>query len=451
MRPQSLARSLVTVGLAVGVALAIAGYWLVTSGALTPLEGDSYELRMTVPSSAGLVSGSSARMAGIKVGRVTAVERRASGARLTLKINAKHAPLPRDSEGTLRLRTLVGESYVSITRGRSRAELPDGGALPLQRGTDYVEVDQILSVLRGKTRERAKALFQGLGRGLDERGRQLNDTVDDASGFISSASPVVDVLHRERRQLARLVDNLGFVMRAVGERGQAIRNASRDARTTFQAVGESDRGVRAMLAALPGAMRQARTTAGTLRRVSLTATPTISDLAGTVRALDPALRRLRPAAHTARATVRAIDRAAAPLTRTLREVRKLSGPVTKAIPEIRQVFCQLNPAVSYLRPYAKDITNVVVNLGSTTNFYDATGHAARLFLTLGSNDMAALTPPMAKTVDQLLRHGLVGRLTGKRGYRPYPKPGKVDDMASGFGVSGPDAVREPYVRVKAGC
>lgn len=451
MSQRPILRSLIPVLLASGVALAIAVYWLSMSGSLGGIEGGKYTVKVVAPSAAGLASGTSVRMAGIPIGRVSAVRRRPDGALIALKIKDKYGPLPSDSLAAIRLRTLVGENYISITRGRSAQRISDGGLLPLDHANEYVEVDQILSVLRGKTRERTRQMFRGLARGLDGHGTQLNNTVDDVGGFIRGASPVVDVLHRDRQQIARLVDNLGSVTRAVAERGASLRAAAQDSRTTFQSIAASDSAVRALLAELPGTMRQARLTSQTLRRVSATASPTITDLAGTIRALGPAVRELWPAAKTARTTVHELGAASPALTTTLAQLRRFSGPAAKALPKLSAVFCQINPALEYLRPYAKEIPTVLQDLGSTTNWYDATGHAARLFATIGSNDLGAFTPTMAKMVDTLLTAGLIGKRGPMRGYNPLPKPGNVGDVTDGAGVSGPSDVHQHYPRIKAAC
>jgi phospholipid/cholesterol/gamma-HCH transport system substrate-binding protein len=451
MSRQSVFKSVWPVAAASVVALAIALYWLDTSGSLGPLSGATYGVKMTVPTAAGLAPGTAVRMAGVRIGRVGSIQRIDAGARIALKIDDKYAPLPTGSTAALRLRTLVGENYVSVDRGRGIGHIPDNGIVPMQRGREYVEVDQILSQLRGKTRERAQKMFVGLGVGLHGQGRRLNDVLDDASGFVQSASPVVDELNRDRRQVARLVDNLGNVTRAVGERGASLRHAARDAQTTFQTIAASDSSIRSALAVLPATMRQARTTSDTLRRVSDTATPTITSLASTVRALGPSVAALRPAAQTARSLVRELGAAAPPLTTTVKRLRQVSGPASSALPAIGKIFCQTNPALDYLRPYAEDIPRVLQDLGSTTNYYDANGHAARLFATFGSNDLAALTPTTAKMVDTLLRAGAIGKHTSAHGYDPLPAPGKLDDLTRGRGIAGPSDVKEKYPRIKAAC
>lgn len=435
---------------AVAVTTACAVYWLAESGSLSRLAG-GYEVKMATPSAAGLGTGTSVRMAGLNIGRVTSIERRGSGALVTMRLDGDHGPLPRDSSGAIRLRTLVGENYITIAKGRARETLPDGGVLAADRGNEYVEVDQILSVLKGKTRERAQDMLQGLGKGLDGKGDELNSVLDDGGGFIREASPVVDLLHEDRARVARLIDNLGAVMRVVADRGASIRTASQDARTTFQAIGERDTAVENTLVALPPTLRQVRSTTRMLQAVSTRATPTVVDLTKTLSALTPVLRRLGPAATTGRQLVTELDRTAPRATTLVENLGRTAPVVAQTLPHVRQVLCEVNPALQYLRPYAKEIATVLQNLGSVTNWHDRTGNAARLFATLSSDDLAGFTPQVAKFVDELMGLGAVGGLGPMRGYDALPAPGTIGQLKDGLGVSGPSDVKKPYPRITAAC
>src|SRR5947208_1211272 len=211
----------------------------------------SYHVRVLAPQVSSLTRASNVMIAGLPAGRVLSVKRQGGSAEVELELNKESAPLPRDSRFAVRLRTLVGENYIELYPGKSHDMLPSGSVLPLRQDLEYVEGDEILDTLQGQTRQRARQLIQGLGSGVDDRGPQLNRVVAGAAGTISGAGTVLQVLNGDRNRLARLIDDLGEVTRAVGARGAAVRSLARNARVTFQSIAERDDAVRALLDAMP--------------------------------------------------------------------------------------------------------------------------------------------------------------------------------------------------------
>ncbi len=84
----------------------------------------TYELELESPSAANLVRGNEVRIGGARVGSVDAISaaRREDGstfALLTLKLERRVAPLPKDSTFLIRTRSVLGQKYVEVTRGTS--------------------------------------------------------------------------------------------------------------------------------------------------------------------------------------------------------------------------------------------------------------------------------------------------------------------------------------------
>ena len=110
-----------------------------------------------------------------------------------------------------------------------------------------------------------------------------------------------------------------------------------------------------------------------------------------------------------RAVVSELGRAAPPLQGTLRRLRLLAPSTVRALPQVRAILCQVNPMAKYLRPYAEDVATLLNNMGSVTNYYDATGHAARIYVTVGPKDSAIASEANARLVNALLATGSMSR------------------------------------------
>lgn len=449
MRRRGTVSHALTLVLAASMAVAFFAVWLQRSGALPG--GGSYVVNAALPAASNLTPGSSVRIAGVRVGRVSKIERSGTAVVVRLQIDDAHAPLPSDSRVQVRLRTLVGENYIAVEPGRSGTTIPAEGFVPISQAGDYVEVDQILSALRGKTRERARQAIQSLGGVVGHRGLKLNALVRGAAGFVNTAKPIIATLDQQHGAVARLVDNVGVLSAEVGSRGRQLRTAAAGATGTLNEIAASDAAVRRSLRAMPGTLDQVERTSKTLQDASGRAAPVIAELAGAVTDLDPAIRTLRPASQQGRNVLRVADRVAPSLTTTLEALKRTAPNITAAVPAVRAAMCQLNPMAAFLRPYTPELAAVLSGLASTTNYYDASGHAARLYVMFSPKTLGVQTPETASIIESLLKTGILGTLGGVRGYDGYPAPGAVNQTSVGAGITGPGEVTKKYIRVQPRC
>ncbi|MCW3010708.1 MAG: Virulence factor Mce family protein [Solirubrobacterales bacterium] len=440
---------LVTVAVAIVVGLIYLGGGM-------PRVGETYRVRALVPTAATLATGSRVTMSGAAVGTVKKVERQGLGAVIDMEItDASVFPIPADSKVKLRQHTPVGENYVSIDPGDADTMLEDGAMLPIDRAGDFVDVDTVLSTLSGKTQARARQLLRSTGAALDHRGERLNELLGNATGTINPFADVIRVVNRDREQVSRLVQQLGNLTAAVGERDEAIETIGRQGLASVRAIGDRDAELRKLLAVLPGTLSQVRETSGTVARVTDRATPVLANLGTAVREVRPAVRRLRPAAQEGRGLVRILGQAAPPLQRTLANVRTLSGPARAAFPQLRRTLCQLNPMVRYLKPYTNDIVSAVGALGSSANSYDAIGHVIRLTPIVNEEELTGLPKPVADAAYELIRAGILSEALPLN-YDPYPEPNRIGKPGKRLNdrIKGPAELARSgyqYPRVTADC
>lgn len=444
----------VVVGLVIALGVALVSLQL--AGAL--IDGEATTVRATVATSASLGEGAKVAMAGAQVGRVTGVRRVGNGTVVEMEITDERVvPIPVDSRVTVRQRTPVGENYMEITPGKAKEPLSEDDVLPITRADEYVDADELLSVLQGETREKARALVRSAGGALDGQGRGLNRTLGAGARIVDEGGSLFALLAEDRAQLARLVDRLGRVSASLGDQGEAIRVTATRGLTAMRALARRDAQVAQTLQELPATLRQVRGTSTLLRTASTAATPVVADLADAVRDLRPAIRALRPAAQQGREVVRELGAAAPPLAGTLRRLEKASTPLAKAMPELHETVCELAPVIRYTAPYTKDAIAVIVGLGSASNSYDAVGHLIRLAPVVGENSAAGLPDEVTQSMYTLLRAGLLQK-SSPLTWNPYPKPGVIGTQESSAtgkpSISGPKALGESgyvYPRVEADC
>ena len=154
-------------------------YLWTSFGGPTPISAKGYRFQADFEEATQLADNADVRISGVSVGHVKKSEQVEDKTRVEIEVDERYAPLPQDTQATLRQKTLLGETYVELTPGsKASGDLPDGGLLPATQIRPTVELDEILRALDEPTRERPAALPEGNGarvRGAwrgRERGRR---------------------------------------------------------------------------------------------------------------------------------------------------------------------------------------------------------------------------------------------------------------------------------------
>src|ERR687893_134058 len=126
--------------------------WLSFGGPI-PLKPKGYQVQVAFPEATTLAQEADVRVAGVSVGKVRKLELGANRTVATLELDREYAPLRRDARAMLRQKTLLGETYVELTTGRSEQTIPEGGRLADARVADAVQLDEIFDALDPQTRQ----------------------------------------------------------------------------------------------------------------------------------------------------------------------------------------------------------------------------------------------------------------------------------------------------------
>jgi phospholipid/cholesterol/gamma-HCH transport system substrate-binding protein len=392
--------------------------WL-NSGGHLPGVGDPYRVAIQVPDAQNLVNSSDVEVAGVKIGKVRSINTGKGGAKAVLTLSSDVAPLHKGATVALRSKTLIEETYVSITDGTG-PEIPSGQTLPLTAAKSSVHLDDVLNSLDPTTLAAlGKLVGSGdtatTGRsadisatlsGLGDLGRQGHDVLDvlaaqgqDLTSLSRSTTRVLDSLDTGRGQIAQLVKTSQSNMEVVAGQNRAL------ARTVNQ---------------LPGTLKSARAASGSLTTLGADLRPVAANLKAAAPSLNSALTRLPEATTQIQATIPSLntllDRAPATLTR----VPRLSAATSGIVPPARQILADLNPMLSYLQPYGPDAAAFFTNIGAALSQSDAQSHYVRVL---------AIAQGQSVTGDPLPVQGTPGVSAGNN---PYPAPGGSSNPVTKF-------------------
>ncbi|CAB4909122.1 unannotated protein [freshwater metagenome] len=423
MRIENRIGKLLTIAVFMIATLGIFGWLFVKAGGDLPGGESGNRARALVPTAFQLVPNADVRRAGVKVGRVKDVTNRGSVGVVSFEVDKDQGTLYKNATVRIRTKTLVGENYVELDPGSPKAgPLGDNGVLPLAQAGEAVQLDEILSGLDDRTRKAIQANLDSLGGGFGERGAQLSRLFGTTPVTLKNVQELSDLLGDQKPQLAKMVDQTGQVLQAFANRTADVRNLAVQGQRTAAAAASRDAQIGATLAQLPDTLRQLEETSAKLGRVSRRSTPVTADLRVAMASLPAVTKRLEASANAGRElfdVLPSVSRRADPM---LAKLKDFSGATKDAVPSIDALMRNLNPALRYLKPHARDIGTVWANLGSATDTRDVTGNLGRVHALVDEETVTGLPKEVYEVVQQLTT---IGGFSNVRGVKrnAYPDPG----------------------------
>ncbi|MDO9409310.1 MlaD family protein [Patulibacter sp.] len=423
MRIENRIGKLLTIAVFMIATIGIFGWLFVKAGGDLPGGESGNRARALVPTAFQLVPNADVRRAGVKIGRVKDVTNRGSVGVVSFEVDKDQGTLYKNATVRIRTKTLVGENYIELDPGSPKSgPLGDNGVLPLAQAGEAVQLDEILSGLDDRTRKAIQANLDSLGGGFGERGAQLSRLFGTTPVTLKNVQELSDLLGDQKPQLAKMVDQTGQVLQAFANRTADVRNLAVQGQRTAAAAASRDAQIGATLAQLPDTLRQLEETSAKLGRVSRRSTPVTADLRVAMAALPAVTRRLEESANAGRElfdVLPSVSRRADPM---LAKLKDFSGATKDAVPSIDALMRNLNPALRYLKPHARDIGTVWANLGSATDTRDVTGNLGRVHALVDEETITALPKQVYDAVEQLTNIGGFGHVHGVK-RNAYPDPG----------------------------
>jgi phospholipid/cholesterol/gamma-HCH transport system substrate-binding protein len=341
--------------------------WLSFGGSI-PLRAEGYRFTVAIPEAATLAKEADVRLAGVNVGKVKdkRLDKRGWRTLVTIELDPRYAPLPRDTRAILRQKSLLGESYIALSPGtKSSGDLDDGGRLPGSQVEPTVELDEIFSAFDRPTREAYRDWVAELRRASSgQAAESLNDALGNLAPFAVDGAELLRTLDEQRRAVRGLVRNTGEVFGAINEREDALRRLIVSANQVFEATASRDEALAETFRVFPTFLDESKATLARLERFSRDTHPLVNDLKAPADDLGPTLRDLRELAPDLEGLFHDLP----PLIRTSRTtVPRLRGVVRGAEPvleALRPFLDELNPILAYFNFNREVITTFMASPAS---------------------------------------------------------------------------------------
>jgi phospholipid/cholesterol/gamma-HCH transport system substrate-binding protein len=318
----------VAIGVAVTVALAAAVYVSYNANSSLPLQS-RYRVYVDLPNADRLISTDEVRIAGIRVGQVSAVtaipgrDGALPYARISLALEPSAGPLPVDTTAQARSASALGATYVELTLGRAQRTIQSGGTLSLQHAKSTVQLSDLLDIFDRSTAQDIQRTLGALAPALAGRGQAFNDLVGAADQLLPPLGRVAANLAAPATRLSAFLTAYASFAGALSPVADQLAGLVRGGAATF------------------GALAGVRTALGTTIEEL---PPTESALTGALTRLDPSLDllanfadELRPAAAMVPAALDQINSTLAAADPPLVMLPKFSGVLTRTLSALKAV------------------------------------------------------------------------------------------------------------------
>lgn len=407
-----------TLGAAIGMIglLAVSLYAAIFASAGLPGSSREY-VSARFDDVGGLRAGDDVREASVRVGRVDSIELDGNQAVVRLQLSGDK-PVYADASAAVWARSGLGQNFVELNRGHSDAGTLEGDELPASQTLPASQLDQLLSVLDGPTREGLSTTLREVGGGVEGHSADLAAFLTHAPEILGDLGTVSRATASQRADLAGLLDASGDLASRFRGREDRIDSLLGKMDTTLRAL-DADRGqaISDTLDKAPDALEAADQGLASLEQP-------LVNLEAAARALQPGTAALGKSTPALRAVLRdgqaplgkvpgvadAAEPALAGLSTAVSDVR----PVAE---RLEDTFDYADVLASYMSPYASDISQFFDYWHSADGNSDSLGHYLRLGFVIRPESIDGILP----VADPFTHRN------------PYPAPGTAQlDRANGL-------------------
>jgi phospholipid/cholesterol/gamma-HCH transport system substrate-binding protein len=318
----------------------------------------AYVLNLEMSDASGLRPGSQVLLGGVAIGTVHSLSLSAHNVVIAdLHINPRQARVGRGVRASIVAANLLGEEYVALNPGDTRAPLPSGTTLPESATILPTDLDQIADVLDGATRARLAILLDETGTAVAGRQSDVSAVLRQLPVSLSAATRMLTVMVADNHTLGDVVDHSESFISRIDEShaqlSQVIDSASGAATTLARRASD-------LRQAIQGAPQTLETMQALLRSLDVTAsdlTPATAEIAAAAPPLHQLLSRIGPFTRSGVPTLNDAASVAPILTRLAVRATptvKLAVPTAASLQKIATLAAPLSTWVGLSAPQIFD-------------------------------------------------------------------------------------------------
>jgi phospholipid/cholesterol/gamma-HCH transport system substrate-binding protein len=335
-------------------------------GGTVPFAPQGYRVHVMFSETGLLVPGADVRIAGVNVGRVTAVANRGVNSLVTIDLNQQYAPIPRDTRAILRQKTLLGEAYVALSAGTgSGPKLADGGTIPQAQVAPTQQLDKVLGAFGKPTQRDLQEFLSGSATALAGRGEDVNSAFGNLNPTLADLDAIVGVLDGEQGSVHQLLRSGAAVFTTLGQRSADLQSLITAGDQVLSATAARNASLTATVNALPAFETQLRTTLDHARSTLSLAKPSLDALLPAAPLLTPTLRGLITLSGPALRLLHAAPRLVSDSIVALPAIERFEQAFRPGLDALEPAVQQVSPIINFIGLYRTELTTAMANLAAS--------------------------------------------------------------------------------------
>ncbi|HLM86951.1 MAG TPA: MlaD family protein [Solirubrobacteraceae bacterium] len=399
-------------------------------GGPLPLKPKGYRITVAFPRSFALAEQSDVRISGVEVGHVVSLPVVGKDGRThaTLEIAGRYAPIRANMRAILRVKTLLGETYVQLLpEGRSGPYLRDGGQLPNAQVEPSVTLDDILSAFDAKTRRDFQIWQEAVAEGIKDRGENINASFAQLEPFVASANRLVTLLNEQEGAVRALVHNTGVVFNALASRDHQLEGSIVNGERTFHAAAEASQAFAEAFRALPTFQHNGTVALKETDKFAALANPYFEEFRPTERQLAALLQVAKPFAPQFNGFLTSLGPLTASAKTDLPDLKKALDLTVPILENFRPDLHNLDPFLQELSDYIPEVQAFFANITAATEESEPNSD-----LPLGKGPKQHVLTAMQVLSPESL--AIFSKRIGTNRANAYPHSGAYGALASGLPV-----------------
>jgi phospholipid/cholesterol/gamma-HCH transport system substrate-binding protein len=400
--------------------------WLAFGGPI-PLKPKGYRFHVQFTSGTQLAQEADVRISGVSVGKVKTItpNKQTGRSDVTIEMQSRYAPIPKDTRAILRQKTLLGETYVELTPGDRRAgSVPENGSLSFGQVSPGVQLDEIFRAFDPKTRAAFQTWMQQLAVASAGRGRDISDAIGNLAPFAQDTNTLLEILNEQAPTVRNLISNTGVVFDALSQRDDQLRSLIQNSNRVFATTASRDQALKAAFIALPTFEKESKATLARLTAFSKNANPVVTALRPAARQLSPTLQSLSSLAPDLNSLFHNLDPAITASKRGLPALQSFTDELHPLLGAFDPVLSQVNPILDFVGHYKSELNaffaNTVAATQATNNVLSPSGKTLKVHYLRTTNP---------QNPEEL---ALYPRRIGSNRTNAYPFPNAFDTLAQGM-------------------
>ncbi len=410
--------------------------WMAFGGS-SPLRPKGYELHIAFPEATQLANQSDVRISGVSVGKVVKLKPDGNRTMTTIQLEHQFAPIPQNTKAILRVKSLLGETYVELTPGnRKGPQVPDGGTLNAGHVAPTVELDEILATFDAPTRKAFQTWMQSQAAAVQGRGADINAFFGELPGFTDKFERLFETLDAQQAATSKAISSTGEVFDAISEREGELRGLVTDSQRLFSVTAARNDDLAKIFQRLPRFERESSATLPQLTEFGNHAQPVVRQLQPAATAMGPAFDALNKVAPQFDGFFSQLKQVVDASQKGLPVFNRILGNFPQLLDAFQPFLRNVNPIIDHVSQSKHEVTGFLANTVGASEAFDIGAESNASFGTLAGTDSSVRYLRLAQFLSpESLAY--YPRPLGTSRLNPYAAPGSlVDSLKSGGSIFG---------------